>query len=161
MTTVLKITVSIDLPDNQPAPKIEVATEPPLATATSSVPDLDPAVTDQVTTNASKAQAPALLDYLRRCVIELGARPEVPTSGNRPGINLNPPVGVRGARLASIYVPSGRVAFREIAPSEVGDFEGAEIVENNRVPDHVKIYLNTEQDVDRAMVLTKAVLDRR
>ena len=99
--------------------------------------------------------------YLRRCVIELGARPEVPTSGNRPGINLNPPVGVRGARLASIYVPSGRVAFRDIAPSEVGDFEGAEIVENNRVPDHVKIYLNTEQDVDRAMVLTKAVLERR
>lgn len=161
MTTVLKITVSIELPEDQPAPKIEVSAEPPLAKTTSSVPDLDPGVAAQVTTNGKKSQAPAMQEYLRRCVTELGARPEVPTSGSRPGININPPAGVRGGRLASIYVPSGRVAFRDLKPDEAADFDGAEIVENNGVPDHVKIYLHDDRAVEQALVATKAVLDRR
>lgn len=94
-------------------------------------------------------------------MVELGARPVVPKTGDRPNVNVSPPVGRRGARLAVLNVSSGRLAFNALPPGEVARWAGAEVVEINDEPSHLKTYLSSDAQVEVGLEMAQAVLDRR
>ena len=163
MPELLTITIVIELPDgtSAAAPTVRVETQNPGTEPENGDDVLLPGVVARVRASAPRPLSTVFLDYLRRCVTELGARPAEPSTGTRPNVNVNAPVGVRGARLASFNVSSGRLAFRDLKPDELEHFPGAQVVSINDKPDHLKVYLGSADDLERAMSMTRAVLDRR
>lgn len=53
-----------------------------------------PGVVARVRASAPRPLSPVFLDYLRRCVNGLPARPAEPSTGARPNVNMNAPVGI-------------------------------------------------------------------
>jgi hypothetical protein len=97
--------------------------------------------------------------FLERCVVEIGARIAVPSSGSRPYVNIFPPPGRRGGRLAALNLASGRV-HTNLAPTRVGEWVHAEVVYTNGPPDYLKTYL-TPDSADDAFDMVRAVLADR
>ena len=110
---------------------------------------------------ASRVDAPRYLEFLERCATELGAQLEVPKSGDRPYININPPLGRRGGRLASLNVSSSRMGFYALKPEQVRQWPHAEVVSNNGEPTYLKLYLRTKELFSEGLEMTQAVLDQR
>lgn len=135
-----------------------VVVEPPAPAGTVV---LDQAVRRLVEERAPKADAARYLEFLERCVAELGAQPVVPKTGDRPNVNVNPPARRRGARLAVLNVSSGRLAFNGLPPGELSRWAGAEVVEINGTPSHLKVYLAGDAQVEVGLEMVQAVLDRR
>ena len=140
MPELLTITVVVEVPDGSSiAPTVRVETQNPGAEPKNADDVLLPGVVARVRASAPRPLSTVFLDYLRHCIHELGARPAEPSTGTRPNVNVNAPVGVRGARLASFNVSSGRLAFRDLKPDELEHFPGAQVVSINDKPDHLKV----------------------
>lgn len=122
---------------------------------------LSAAVVRMVEERSSRTEAARYRRFLERCVEELGARPVTPESGDRAYINVNPPAGVRGARLSALTLSSGRLAFHSMAPELAKQWPDAEPVNINGQPTYVRIYLRGDEQVEQAIAMTRAVLEER
>lgn len=99
--------------------------------------------------------------FLERCVEQVGAQLVPPESGDRAYVNINPPAGVRGARLAALTLTSGRLAFHGMTPELAQHWGHAEVVNVNGEPAYVRIYLRGDEQVEQAMQMLEHELDRR
>ncbi|MDQ3715401.1 MAG: hypothetical protein M3381_05120 [Actinomycetota bacterium] len=99
--------------------------------------------------------------FLVRCVEELGARPATPNTGDRPYVNINPPAGVRGARLGALTLTSGRLAFHGMSPELADNWPDAEPVSVNGKPTYVRIYLRGDEQLEQGMSMLRTLLEER
>ncbi len=77
------------------------------------------------------------------------------------GINVNPPAGVRGARLSALTLTSCRLAFHSMAPELARGWPDAQPVNINGEPTYVRIYLRGDEQVEQAMSMMRAALEER
>ena len=122
---------------------------------------LSDAVVRMVEHRSVRTEAARYRRFLERCVEEFGARPTTPETGDRAYININPPAGVRGARLSALTLTSGRLAFHSMAPELATEWPDAEPVNINGEPTYVRIYLRGNEQVEQAMAMMRAVLEER
>lgn len=167
MTVLAEITIRLEVPDDVLArlasvgATIQAAPVPSAPAGTTGSGGVSAAVRNLVETRAPKAVAGRYLEFLERCVRDLGAQPAVPKSGDRPVVNINPPAGRRGARLAVFNVSSGRLALTDLGPELADEWPSAEVVSINDAPDHLKIYIKDDDHLDTGVEMARAVLERR
>ena len=167
MSTVATITVQItvEVPDEyassgNPPVSVRVSTAPPpMVHETNNAEGLPEAVDEMLSLRAPHAQAPLYRRFLHRCQSELGATLATPTSGDRPYLNINPPAGRRGGRLAALNLTSGRLHV-QLDPARAGEWQHAQVVTNNGEPAYLRVYLDDESAAD-AFDMVRAVLANR
>lgn len=123
--------------------------------------ELSQQVVRMVEERSPRAESARYRRFLERCVEEIGARPATPDTGDRPYININPPGGVRGARLGALTLTSGRLAFHGMAPGLADRWPDAEPVSVNGEPSYVRIYLHGDDQLEQAMSMLRTVLEER
>ena len=169
MATLFEVTVRVEIPDEVLAKLDADGSE--LRVASTGVKAEEAAEEDReaalpevvrrlVEGRAPKPDASRYLEFLERCVKELGAQLAVPKTGDRPYVNINPPAGRRGGRLASLNVSTGRVGFYALDPEQVGQWTHAEVVTNNGQPTYLRLPPHQRSHAE-GLEMTQAVLDQR
>jgi len=131
-----------------------------VATATEATDPMSPSL-KALLARAPRVHVIRYTRFLERCVEQVEAQLAPPESGDRAYVNINPPAGVRGARLAALTLSSGRLAFHGMAPERAGDWSHAEVVNINGEPTYVRIYLHDDEHVEQAMEMLAHELENR
>jgi hypothetical protein len=98
--------------------------------------------------------------FLKRCVADLGARVTAPSSGDRPNVNIRPPAGSTGGRLATLNASSGRLAVF-LNPELAAECPGAEVVMVKGEPAHLRIHLQDDVRVGQALRMVQKCMQSR
>lgn len=166
LTELTSVRPRVVVTDVTPPPPTSQATERASMSSDETDPDgadsLEPLPADvlaMISAEAPQANSELFRQFLERCVVELGARIAVPSSGKRPYVNIFPPAGRRGGRLAALNLPSGRL-HTNLPPSRVGEWTYAEVVNINGQPDYLRAYL-TPDSADDAFAMVSSVLADR
>lgn len=166
LTELTSVRPTVVVTDVTPASSSQTA-EPVIVSSDETDPDgadsLEPLPADvlaMIDAEAPQANAELFRQFLERCVVELGARIAVPSSGKRPYVNIFPPAGRRGGRLAALNLPSGRL-HTNLAPTRVDEWTHAEVVNINGQPDYLRAYVLTPDAADDAFAMVCAVLADR
>lgn len=143
---------------------VDVVTGPAkeaLATEEGTTPSVPPAIEAFVNNNGPRSLLGYELEFLRRCVADLGLSPELPdTNAPRTYVNLFPPKGYGAKRAGVLETRTGR-ADLYCSPEHVNGRRFAEEITNNGVAVAVKVYLKSPEAVDEAIELAQLVLEER
>lgn len=164
-TATITIQITVDVPDESsasanPPVSVQISTATPVRGETKSndagLPD---PVEEMLNLRAPHAEAGLYRRFLERCHVELDVTIATPASGDRPSLNIYPPAGRRGGRLAALNVKSGRLHVK-LDPARRSEWQHAEVITNNGQPVDLRVYLTDESAPD-ALDMVRAALTSR
>lgn len=161
----ITIQITVDVPDESsasgnPPVTVQVSTATPVRGETkgnhAGLPD---PVEEMLNLRAPHAEAGLYRRFLEQCQVDLDATIATPASGDRPTLNIYPPAGRPGGRLAALNVKSGRLHVK-LDPARKSEWQHAEVITDNGQPVDLRVYL-TDESASDALDMVRAALANR